>query len=263
MNLVLLLVASALAGNSREVVVTSVYDGDTFTLSTGEKVRLASVNTPELSPSEPYAVDGRDAAQAFLSSGTVMLHTGSTEKDGYGRIVAGATVNGKHLSEHLLGLGLAHLFLIPPVDADLDIPSLLAAQERAQRANRGIWSTEGYRGDLHITSFHANAAGDDRENVNGEYIRVCNITNHPLNLEGYALNDASGDRWVLPALTIPPGHTIRIHSGEGNSQTDPREQLTVFLGSPTPVWNNRYDKATLYDRYGRIMDVRVHETKRR
>ncbi len=263
MNLTLLLFASALAGSPREVVVTNVYDGDTFTLSTGEKVRLSSVNTPELSPSEPYAVEGRDATQAFLSSGTVLLHTGATERDGYGRIVAGASVDGKQLSEHLLSLGLAHLFLIPPVDEELDVSALLAAQERAQRARRGIWSTEGYRGDLHMTSFHANAAGDDRENVNGEYLRVCNITNHPLNLEGYALNDASGDRWVMPALTIPPGHTIRIHSGEGVHQTDPREQLTVFLGSPTPVWNNSYDKATLYDRYGRIMDVRVHETKRK
>ncbi len=253
--------AISLAETTRSARVVSVYDGDTFTLETGEKVRLAEVNTPELSPIEPYAVEARDAAERFLGAGQITLHLGATEKDGYGRLIAGASVDGVQLSEHLVGLGLAHLFLIPPLDSDQSNEPLLEAQAKARKANRGIWSKNSFRGDLHITSFHANAAGDDRENVNGEYLRVCNIASHSLSLEGYALTDASGNRWVLPAMTVPTGHTIRIHSGKGINQTDSKSQLTVYLGNVGPIWNNSYDKATLYDRYGRIMDMRVHEKK--
>jgi endonuclease YncB( thermonuclease family) len=260
--MILLLIASiTLAETTRSARVTSVYDGDTFTLDTGEKVRLAAVNTPELSPLEPYAIEARDAAERFLGAAEVTLHLGATEKDGYGRLVAGASVDGKQLSEHLVALGLAHLFLIPPIEPGSDDGAILGAQAAAKKANRGIWSDNSFRGDLHITSFHANASGDDRENVNGEYLRVCNIASHPLNLEGYALTDASGNRWVLPAMTVPTGHTIRIHSGKGIHQADPKAQLAVYLGSATPIWNNSYDKATLYDRYGRIMDSRIHQRK--
>jgi hypothetical protein len=140
------------------------------------------------------------------------------------------------------------------------VSALLAAQTLAKQGNRGIWSTDRYRGDLHITSFHANAAGDDRENVNGEYLRLCNITGQALNVEGYWLSDASGGQWMFPALTIPPGHTVKVHSGKGVNAVDPKEQLAIFLGNERPIWNNRQDRATLYDRFGRISDVRVHES---
>ena len=43
--------------------VTKIYDGDTITLSNGMKVRLLQIDTPELSPSECY---GKDARQALI-----------------------------------------------------------------------------------------------------------------------------------------------------------------------------------------------------
>jgi micrococcal nuclease len=243
------------------VSVSSVYDGDTFTLGDGSKVRLAAVNTPELRPPEAYGLEARNAAEAFLKSARVVLDP-SPPMDSYGRMISQAFVNGESLSEHLVELGLAHVFIIPPVPDFQDVPALLAAQSRAKAANRGIWSTEGYRGDLHITSFHANAAGDDRKNVNGEYLRVCNITDQALNVDGYWITDATGGQWMFPALTIPPGHTVKIHSGIGLNAVDPREQLAIFLGNDRPIWNNRQDRATLYDRFGRVSDVRAHESSK-
>ena len=251
----------AMAEGQRSAVVVSVYDGDTFTLQSGEKVRLAAVNTPELNPMELYAVEARDAAESFLMGRNVTLHMGTVERDGYGRLIAGVSVEGELLANRLLSLGLAHLFLIPPLPSTLDLDTLLASQMAAKEAARGIWSTDGYRGDLHITSFHANAAGDDRENVNGEYLRVCNITGHPIQLEGYALENHSGGRWTLPDITLPSGHTVKIHSGQGPHQVDAREQLAIFLGSDSPIWNNRYSKAILYNRYGQVMDVRIHQVQ--
>ena len=41
----------------KQAVVVAVYDGDTFTLDTGQKVRLRGVNTPELRPPEEYGLE--------------------------------------------------------------------------------------------------------------------------------------------------------------------------------------------------------------
>ncbi len=217
----LALVGAALAGPPTTASVVSVYDGDTFTLDTGDKVRLQWVNTPELRPAEPYGIEARDAAEAFLGDKPISLTYGAVLRDGYGRLLAAPQVEGRWLAEHLLEQGLGHLFLIPPVETTVDVDALLAAQEKARKANRGIWSTDRYQGALHITSFHANAAGDDRENVNGEYLRVCNVTGRPVNLDGYKIADASGSSWTLPGVIVPPGHTFKLHSGQGEHQADP------------------------------------------
>lgn len=257
----LLALGAALAAPPQTASVVSVYDGDTFTLDTGDKVRLQWINTPELRPSEPYGIEARDAAEAFLGDKPLQMTYGAVERDSYGRLLGAPQVDGKWLAEHLLEQGLGHVFLIPPVGNAVDVEILLAAQERARGANRGIWSTDRYQGALHITSFHANASGDDRENVNGEYLRVCNVTGRPVNLDGFRIADASGNSWTLPSLILPAGHTFKLHSGVGEHQTDPKSQLAVYLGNQSPIWNNKYDRAVLYDRYGRVLDAREHAPK--
>ena len=263
MRLLILLLAlgTALAGPPSTASVVSVYDGDTFTLDTGDKVRLQWVNTPELRPLEAYGIEARDSAEAFLGTNPVSLSYGAVQRDSYGRLLAAPKVNGTWLAVHLLEQGLGHVFLIPPVENNVDVEALLAAQEKARKANRGIWSTDRYQGALHITSFHANASGDDRENINGEYLRICNVTGRPVNLDGFKIADASGDSWTLPSLIVPPGHTFKLHSGVGEHQTDPKSQLAVYLGNTSPIWNNKYDRAVLYDRYGRVLDAREHAPK--
>lgn len=240
-------------------IVASVYDGDTLTLDNGDKVRLKWVNTPELKPAEEYGTEAREAAKALCLGKEAQLTYGEVKRDGYGRLIAAVSCDGSDLSTHLLELGLGHVFIIPPDDRD---PApLLDAQAAAKAANRGIWSTERYQGDLHITSFHANAAGDDRENVNGEYLRVANVSVEPIELAGYRMTDLSGRSWTLPSLILPAGHTVKVHSGQGDHQTNPDEQLAIYLGSDQPVWNNKRDRATIYDRHGRVVDSRDHEVK--
>lgn len=238
-----------------EAVVASVYDGDTLTLSTGDKVRLRWVNTPELKPLEDYGPEARELTASLVLQKQVHLLT-SGGRDGYGRLLSGVEVEGKNLSIALLEAGLGHLFLIPPDDTDL--APFIAAQEKARAARRGIWSTDRFQGALHITSFHANADGDDRENVNGEYLRVCNISAQPLDLAGYRIADISGKNWSFPDAIVPVGQTFKLHSGRGDNQLVPDAQLELFLGSADPIWNNGSDRATIYDRYGRVVDSREH-----
>jgi hypothetical protein len=66
---------------------------------------------------------------------------------------------------------------------------------------------------------------------------------------------------MFPAMVIPRGNTVKVHSGRGDHQIDPSKQLKIYLGSHTPIWNNDRDQATIYDRFGEVVDTRLHETK--
>ena len=252
--------ASAEAPPTHATIV-SVYDGDTFTLDTGDRVRLSGANTPELKPYEPFASEARDATEAFVSGKQVQLHYGPTVRDHYGRLIASVTVDGQDLAQHLLERGLAHVFIVAP--CDMDLTAMLAAQGRAREAKLGLWADSRYQGALHITSFHANGRGDERQDVNAEYLRVANVSTSPVNLDGYRIQDISGKSYNLPAIEIPAGFTFEIRSGVGTSQGAPTEALVVYLGSDWPIWNNDRDRATLLDPAGKVVDLRDHEPKSR
>lgn len=238
--------------------VVSVYDGDTFTLATGDKIRLKWVNTPEMKPEEPYAADAKRFTDAFVNGREVTLIVDPRDaRDGYGRILAGVRTPEGDLSEALLRAGYGHLFVIPPDSTDLT--KLVAAQEEARAARRGIWGADGFTGPMHITSLHANAPGDDRTNVNGEYMRICNVSAAPVDLDGWRLVDVSGGTHRLPHIVVPIGNTVQVMSGVGT--TGPRDggQLEVYLGSTEPLWNNTFEVIELFDAQGVRVDRREHK----
>lgn len=243
----------------KRATIVAVYDGDTFTLDTGDKVRLAGANTPELKPKEKFGIEARDSASRLLLNKRVELSYGAVQRDGYGRLIASVKQGEVDTATHLIEQGYAHVFLIPP--ETLDTKPMLEAQKRAKEAKKGLWSIDRYQSELHMTSFHANAPGDDNQNINGEYIRVCNIATEPVNLKGYYITDISGHTFEFPDLTVPAGHTFKVFSGKGTHQADPSKQLEVYLGSDRPVWNNSHDKATIYNPDNKIQDFRVHKPK--
>jgi 5-hydroxyisourate hydrolase-like protein (transthyretin family) len=94
-----------------------------------------------------------------------------------------------------------------------------------------------------ITGIHADAAGDDRRNLNGEYALVRNTGAAAINLAGWRLD--AGDRsqrFSLASYTLKKGATVRIHTGRGTTRAG-----HLFLGSGRPIWNNDGDTATLID----------------
>lgn len=241
-----------------EARVVSVYDGDTMTLETGDRVRLKWINTPELKPKEPYGEEAGAFARRFVLHETVKLVLdGTNPRDSYGRILAGITAPRGDLTEAMLRSGYGHVFIIPPDNADEE--RLLAAEAEARRQRLGIWSTPAMQGAFHITSFHANAPGNDNDNVNGEYLRICNISGKAQDLGGYKLMDVSGQTHVLRSVEVPAGHTVMVLSGEGYDQTKPERQLLIHLGSKTPLWNNKEETVTLLTPTGLPIDERHHK----
>jgi len=108
--------AILIAGSkAKSETVTSVYDGDTFTLSSGEKIRLACIDTPEMKNTakkkadKPAAIAARDYLKSLI--GTADLTIDRVSKDLYGRTVARVyTPDGKELSKEMFNSGHAEIF---------------------------------------------------------------------------------------------------------------------------------------------------------
>nr|WP_172690704.1 thermonuclease family protein [Agrobacterium tumefaciens]ASK41711.1 nuclease [Agrobacterium tumefaciens] len=88
-----------------------VVDGDTFWFK-GEKIRIADIDTPELSPPRCTAerVKGEAAKArilALLNAGPFSMSTGLRDEDRYGRKLGTVSRKGQSFGEILVGEGLA------------------------------------------------------------------------------------------------------------------------------------------------------------
>lgn len=137
-----------LAPESNYYGVDYVYDGDTVRLKDGRKVRLLSINTPEIDhdrkPGEPGGEVARKRLENLLNGHRVRLEYDVERHDKYGRTLAHLfTDTRRHLNRILVEEGLAAVSIHPPNLKYLD--SLLEAQRQAEQAQRGIWGMGYYR----------------------------------------------------------------------------------------------------------------------
>ena len=103
---VLLLQRAALSQTSKQVVITSCYDGDTCTSSIGEKIRLACIDTPELRGKR--AVPAKEAHNYLIElvvGRKVTIRRITTDR--YGRTVAELYVDGANVQQQLVTSGHA------------------------------------------------------------------------------------------------------------------------------------------------------------
>ena len=241
-----LLFSLAHAGPASATIAT-VLDGDSYVLDSGEHIQLRGVVAP--STREDYGIEARELVRVLIGEGEVFL----TYPEDEGTKRASVQTLEGDLASSLLEQGFAYLSMASPEDIDLTM--LSQAQQTARSARRGIWGTARFAGELHIAAFVANAEGDDRENVNGESLTLCNIGAQPLSLDGYTLRDKGGNIWALPPMAVPVGHSVVVRSGVGTNQTDSTAAMVVYLGSDRPIWNNTDDQATLMNRAGRVVDA--------
>lgn len=103
-----------------------------------------------------------------------------------------------------------------------------------------------------ISAIQFNAMGDDRQNVNGEWVQLTNRGDDNILIAGWTLSDNSRiTLYTFPAMVIVPGETITIFSGTGTLNN-----TALFMGKTEPVWGNSGDIAILKDRSGKIIDQR-------
>jgi competence protein ComEC len=108
-----------------------------------------------------------------------------------------------------------------------------------------------------ISATRFNAPGDDRQNVNGEWIQLTNHGDDTVLIAGWTLSDNSHSTvYTFPAIVLVPGETITVFSGAGTLNN-----TALYMGRTEPVWGNSGDIAILKDGQGTIIDQRSEGTK--
>ena len=124
-------------------IVGRVYDGDTVTCRSGERIRLLLIDTPEMDQAEI----GRSARTELLRlmplGTTVRLEHDVEKQDRYGRTLAYLWLpNGRMVNEEMARGGYALSLTYPPNVRYVD--RIRAAVEEAKSARRGLWSGSGF-----------------------------------------------------------------------------------------------------------------------
>ncbi len=102
---------NALANPDEATAIRSCYDGDTCTTTTGEKIRLACIDTPEIrgKRADPIpAKAARDYLNGLVAGEEVQIRR--ITKDRYGRTVAELFINGVNIQQALVKKQFASIY---------------------------------------------------------------------------------------------------------------------------------------------------------
>jgi competence protein ComEC len=133
------------------------------------------------------------------------------------------------------------LVTLPPVPANLTIP--VPALTVPQIGNAS---------SISISATQFDAPGDDRLNLNGEWVQLTNRGHDTVLIAGWTLSDkGQSTLYTFPAVFLVPGESVTIFSGTGTLNS-----TSLFMGKTDPVWGNSGDMAILKDGKGTIIDQR-------
>lgn len=134
--------SSTFTANAATTII-KVYDGDTITLSTGEKVRFLQIDTPELSPAECYGEEARSALVSLLNSpGQLSLKTDPKldKVDRYGRLLRYVFIGKTNINLRLVEIGAAAPYFYKGDKGQYSTQILKAAQN-AKAKSLGLWKS--------------------------------------------------------------------------------------------------------------------------
>jgi len=130
---------------SRRVVVERVIDGDTIAVTGDERVRLLTINAPELRGKECGSQEASDALRSVIPPGTPVLLAGlkgEPARDRYGRTLSSVLVQRPagltNVALLMVAEGRARVYDAYPTSETDDAMTL---QTAARAAGRGLWGT--------------------------------------------------------------------------------------------------------------------------
>jgi micrococcal nuclease len=230
-------------GTMEEFSVCSVIDGDTIELCNGERVRYLGIDAPE--SNMPYHAEALAYNQNLVMGKKVRLEYDVQKRDAFGRLLAYVWLEDRMVNREILLAGLAILYTLPPNVKYAEI--FFEDMKTAQSTFMGIWAE--LKDRVKISFVNYDAEGDDRSNLNGEWVEIRNGTTLDLDMTGFILTDDSQHEFVFPAFILGAGKSVRVHSGSGEASAD-----ALFWGSGMPIWNNDHDVAYLYDSNRTLLD---------
>lgn len=238
-----LLVLMEFAPTSNETFeVSQIIDGDTIRLSTGERVRLIGINTPE--KDQPYYLEATQKLSQLIGNDRVTLKKDVTDKDQYGRLLRYVYVNETFVNLEMVKQGYAISYSFPPNTKYLD--EFEEGEQEARNSQIGIWTPSPFT--LTVSSMHADAEGDDSANLNDEYVVFVNDGNSTIIMTSWTVQDEAHNFFVFPDFSFVNGSTLTLYTGSG---MDTITQL--FWGNDKPIWNNDGDSLYLRDAEGLLV----------
>ena len=144
-------VATGACAASRQVTVGCVWDGDTFDLDRcgGERLRMLGIDAPEVAHADSAAEcggeDARSALAAWLDGSEVDLGFDGRCTDDFGRTLAYVWTQDDEghpvlVNAWMLQQGYVRLYRGYAAQTLRLEAQLVAAEDRARAAGRGIWS---------------------------------------------------------------------------------------------------------------------------
>lgn len=222
--------------------VVRVIDGDTCILQNGERVRYYGINAPE--SGDPQFNEATQANNNLVAEKEVRLEPKDPSRDKDDRLLAYVFVNGVFVNEQLLRLGYAHIQR-PLVAKYRD--RLLRAQEAARGEGLGIWAKAAEQ-NIAIAKAHADAEGNDRDNLCDEYIVIENRDNASVDLTGWTVYDEAHHRYLFPSFILKAKAAVTLRTCLGKNT-----QSELFWGSRSPIWNNDADTIFIRDSEGQLV----------
>ena len=110
-SVALLSCAGAAPARAASVTISSCYDGDTCRTTSGERIRLACIDTPELRGkyAQPVAATtARNHLRRFLDGKAVTVRRITTDR--YGRTVGELYANGTNVQQEMVASGHARIY---------------------------------------------------------------------------------------------------------------------------------------------------------
>ena len=234
-------------------IVSEVIDGDTVKLQNGETVRLLGINAPE--KGQPYYEESTNRLKQLIEGKEVILEKDVNDKDQYGRLLRYIFLNDENINVKLVREGLATAYIIPPntkYEAELK-----EAENEAKNSEINIWR-QPEQGEcdnrcIGIYYFHWDAAGNDCDNLNDEYVVFKNSCPYPCNLTGWSVKDESSrNPYIFPELILESGSTVTLYTGCG-TDTDTSLYWCSSGYTCNAIWNNRGDTLYLRNSNGELV----------
>lgn len=119
-------------------VVAEVYDGDTFKMSDGRKVRIAGIDTPEAG--ERFHDEARDYLSGLITGKEITIKPIAAGQDRYKRTLAEVFIDTVNIGVAMIRRGFAQLYLFG--DDSYLKEKYLPFLKEAIYLNKGIWGLQ-------------------------------------------------------------------------------------------------------------------------
>ena len=128
------------------LICTSVIDGDTIRLKTGETVRLIGIDAPELS--QPGGEESREYLTHLILNKRISLEKGYEDRDKYNRLLRFVYIGSICINEEMIRQGYAEARYVSPEDPRREY--YIQLEMEAETAKAGLWSDNIFQPRLNL-----------------------------------------------------------------------------------------------------------------